>query len=122
MRVREFEHGTFCVLVVSTVDPTKLYNGTAVEESLKIERVRSSAAAGLIGEYGGKMVAGFGSPLVGLWRWDGDTPDRRALAAGLAITGTLGNPEVIPPADPQSSHWGVTVGGACGRTLFQRDG
>jgi hypothetical protein len=110
------------VLIVSTVDPSKIYDGTTVEESLKIERVRTRVAADLILEHGGKIVAGLASPLAGLWQCDEKAPDRRALAAGLAIVGALGNPEVIPPADPLSAHWGVTVGGACGPTIFHRDG
>jgi len=120
MNIPKFEHGTFCVLIVSTVHPSILYAEAGLEASIPIEGKRTAIAASLIRKYDGQLVPGYGSPLTALWPCEKDSPDRRALAAALAITGALANPETIPPTDPVSPHWALTIGAACELTFFQR--
>jgi hypothetical protein len=117
------EHGNFCVLIISTVHPTTVYSREPnLRDAMKIEATRTATASRLIITYGGKLLIGYGSPLAAVWRYEKDAPDPRALAADIDITGALANPDTLPPTDPASPIWGLTIGGACDSMLFQRKG
>jgi len=117
------EHGNFCVLIISTAHPTTVYSREPnLLEAMKLEAWRTASATRLITMYGGKLLHGYDSPLIALWPCTIDAPDPRALVAAIAITGALANPETLPPTDPASPTWGLTIGGAYDSMLFQRTG
>jgi class 3 adenylate cyclase len=121
--IPKVEHGVFCVLIIDTAHPTSVYSREPdLEAALRIEAIRTAIASRLINTYGGKLLHGYGSPLTALWPCTIDAPDPRALVAAIAITGALANPETLPPTDPASPTWGLTIGGACDSMLFQRAG
>jgi hypothetical protein len=83
MRIREFQHGTFTVLIVTPFDVSKGEINLPLEMAIKQERETLARTRRALHAHGGKLVDIFGPPVIALWPSPQKTPDRRALDSAL---------------------------------------
>jgi hypothetical protein len=104
MRVPEFRHGVFCVLVVDPVDYVRM---VSPGEESNTGREFMGRVVGGIRRHGGEVVETvYGPPVVGLWRCGEGAADGRVLEAARELMG---------------AEEGLVMGASFGRMLYQED-